>query len=86
MRDATFYASSLLELYKLDNAAERRASWRQAMAALARVSGEDGPGPLELIHRSCGHPAEPYLACAHCHEPLTARDITPIAPGARDAR
>ena len=30
---------------------------------------------LELVHRSCGEPAEPYLACAHCHEPLTARDI-----------
>ena len=30
---------------------------------------------LELVHRSCGRPAEPYLACAHCHEPLTARDI-----------
>jgi DNA-binding HxlR family transcriptional regulator len=29
----------------------------------------------ELIHRSCGQPAEPYLACSHCHEPLTARDI-----------
>jgi DNA-binding HxlR family transcriptional regulator len=30
---------------------------------------------LELVHRSCGAPAEPYLACLHCHEPLTARDI-----------
>jgi DNA-binding HxlR family transcriptional regulator len=30
---------------------------------------------LELVHRSCGKPAEPYLACAHCREPLTARDI-----------
>jgi DNA-binding HxlR family transcriptional regulator len=30
---------------------------------------------LELIHRSCGKPAEPYLACAACHEPLTARDV-----------
>jgi hypothetical protein len=50
VRDATFYASSLLELHKLDDAAERRASWRQAMAALARASGEDGPGPLEGLH------------------------------------
>jgi DNA-binding HxlR family transcriptional regulator len=31
--------------------------------------------PIELIHRSCGAPAEPYLACANCHEQLTARDI-----------
>ena len=30
---------------------------------------------LELIHRSCGKPAEPYLACSHCHQPLTGRDI-----------
>jgi DNA-binding HxlR family transcriptional regulator len=30
---------------------------------------------LELIHRSCGAPADPYLACSHCHEPLTGRDI-----------
>jgi DNA-binding HxlR family transcriptional regulator len=30
---------------------------------------------LELVHRGCGRPAEPYLACSHCHEPLTARDI-----------
>lgn len=41
---------------------------------------EDGPAPLELIHRACGRPADPYLACAHCHEPLTARDITPTTP------
>ena len=32
-------------------------------------------GALELIHRSCGKPAEPYLACSHCHQPLTGRDI-----------
>jgi len=30
---------------------------------------------LELIHRSCGKPAAPYLACSHCHQPLTGRDI-----------
>ena len=41
---------------------------------------QDGPAPLTLVHRSCGHPADPYLACAYCHEPLTARDITPIPP------
>src|SRR5258708_4780321 len=46
VRDATFYASGLLELHKL-SAADRRASWRQSMAALARASTEDGPGPLE---------------------------------------
>ena len=35
----------------------------------------DRAGGIELVHRSCGHPAEPYLACAHCHAPLTARDV-----------
>jgi hypothetical protein len=35
---------------------------------------------VKLIHRSCGKPADPYLACSHCHEPLTARDITPSPP------
>jgi len=50
VRDATFYASSLLELHKLTGAAERRASWRQSMAALARATAEEGPGPLEGLH------------------------------------
>jgi DNA-binding HxlR family transcriptional regulator len=36
----------------------------------------DGVDRLELIHRSCGHPADPYLACSHCQEPIGARDIT----------
>jgi hypothetical protein len=49
VRDASFYASSLLELHKLAGS-ERRASWRQSMAALARAVGEDGPGPLEGLH------------------------------------
>lgn len=30
-----------------------------------------------LVHRSCGHTADPYLACGHCHEELRARDIVP---------
>src|SRR5436190_10735963 len=34
-----------------------------------------GEGALELIHRSCGAPADPYLACSHCHEPISGRDI-----------
>ncbi len=49
VRDATFYASGLLELHNL-TAPERRASWRQSMAVLARVTSEDGPGPLEGLH------------------------------------
>jgi DNA-binding HxlR family transcriptional regulator len=39
------------------------------------LATEDEAAALELIHRSCGEPAEPYLACSRCHEPLTARDI-----------
>lgn len=31
--------------------------------------------PVELTHRTCGHPAHPYLACGHCHKALTAHDI-----------
>jgi DNA-binding HxlR family transcriptional regulator len=34
----------------------------------------DVPVP-NLIHRACGEPARPYLACSHCHEPLNAHDI-----------
>jgi DNA-binding HxlR family transcriptional regulator len=30
---------------------------------------------VELTHRTCGAPAEPYLACAHCHAPVSGRDI-----------
>jgi DNA-binding HxlR family transcriptional regulator len=35
----------------------------------------DAVAPVELIHRGCGQPAEPYLACSHCGERLTARDV-----------
>jgi DNA-binding HxlR family transcriptional regulator len=35
----------------------------------------DGTLALDLIHGSCGRPAEPYLACSHCHEPLDGRDV-----------
>ena len=50
MRDATFYASGLLELHQAAGAAERRAAWRQSITALARAAAEDGPGPLEGLH------------------------------------
>jgi DNA-binding HxlR family transcriptional regulator len=33
------------------------------------------PAAPDLVHRSCGKRADPYLACSHCHEPLAARDI-----------
>jgi DNA-binding HxlR family transcriptional regulator len=30
---------------------------------------------VTLTHRACGHPTEPYLACSHCHAPVTPRDV-----------
>jgi DNA-binding HxlR family transcriptional regulator len=42
---------------------------------------ETGP-PVVLRHR-CGAEAEPVLVCAHCHEPMDPRDVTPEpGPGA----
>jgi hypothetical protein len=50
-RDASFYASSLLELHKVAGPAERRAAWRQSMTALGQAPAEEGPGPLEGLDR-----------------------------------
>ena len=33
-------------------------------------------------HRTCGAPADPYLACSHCHEPWPAATSTPRSCGA----
>jgi DNA-binding HxlR family transcriptional regulator len=30
---------------------------------------------VDLTHRTCGAATEPYLACSHCHAPVTGRDI-----------
>lgn len=49
MRDPTFYVSSLLELATA-SPNDRRALWRQAMAALSRAPADGGPGPLEGLH------------------------------------
>jgi HxlR-like helix-turn-helix len=46
------------------------------------LQADDDGAALELVHRSCGEPVEPYLACSRCHEPLTARDIEPKVRGA----
>jgi hypothetical protein len=37
----------------------------------------DDEAALDLVHTACGQPADPYLACSHCHEPVTARDVVP---------
>ena len=49
MRDNSFYVSNLLELADA-SAQDRRVLWRQAMAALSRVSLDEGPSPLEGLH------------------------------------
>jgi len=38
------------------------------------MAGADGP-PVELVHRRCGHPIMPRLACPHCGEPVIAREM-----------
>lgn len=48
----------------------------------------DNRSRLEVVPRDFGHPADPYLACAHCHEPLDARAIdarvvAPLGPAVR---
>jgi len=44
------YVSGLLDLPRMEDPADRRASWRQAMATLARVSVQNGPSPLDGLH------------------------------------
>lgn len=39
------------------------------------MSDETGP-PIELVHRSCGHPMVPVPTCPQCGEQVTARDVT----------
>ena len=53
------------------------------------TAGEPGP-PVLLRHRSCGELTHGELRCAHCHEPLHARDVqVELGPGSQgppDAR
>ena len=44
------------------------------------LQDEQGP-PVVLRHNACGHEADPLLVCAHCHEELKPREVTPV-PGA----
>jgi DNA-binding HxlR family transcriptional regulator len=43
------------------------------------LRADEDADAIELTHRSCGKPAKPYLACSHCHDRLTARDIDATA-------
>ena len=40
------------------------------------LAGRKGP-PVERVHRACGHAAMLRLACEHCGETVTARDMRP---------
>ncbi len=46
---------------------------------------QDGP-PVEIVHRDCGHNADPRFVCAHCGATLHARNTQAIrGSGAADA-
>ena len=38
------------------------------------LAGEVGP-PVVYRHRSCGHDADPTIACGHCRVPLLRSDV-----------
>jgi DNA-binding HxlR family transcriptional regulator len=47
------------------------------------MAGSRGP-VVERVHRACGHATDLRIACDHCGEPVTARDmIARPGPGAR---
>ena len=49
------------------------------------MAGKKGP-PVERVHRACGHATRLRLACDHCGEPVSARDMTARpGPGYRSA-
>jgi len=39
------------------------------------ATGPEGP-PVTLTHKSCGNAPEPVLACSHCGEQLSPREVT----------
>ncbi len=43
------------------------------------MAPRNGP-PIERVHRGCGRATTMRLACEHCGEPVTARDVT-VRPG-----
>lgn len=50
-----------------------------------RYAAPEG-APLRIIHKGCGQPTEAVLTCAHCGEPLSAREVTAVpGPGAGEA-
>ena len=64
---------------------ERAVDLYPAIVALMRwanqhLATEGEAAGIELIHRSCGKPADLELTCAHCHEPVSGRDIHATGP------
>ena len=62
MKDASFYVGGLLDLHKLRQESDKRATWRQSMAALARAMEDEGPGPLDALHPEALLQGEPGRA------------------------
>jgi DNA-binding HxlR family transcriptional regulator len=49
------------------------------------MAGRKGP-VVERVHRTCGQATPMRIACGHCGEPVTARDMRPrLGPGYRTA-
>ena len=46
-----------------------------SLAAWGDKHKNDVP-PMRLIHRGCGHAAEPRMTCRHCGEPVSWREMT----------
>jgi DNA-binding HxlR family transcriptional regulator len=55
-----------------------------AMVAITRWGEEhlsDESGAHTVLRHRCGHDADPMLVCAHCHEELDPRAVTPEPVG-----
>lgn len=39
----------------------------------------EAAGSRPLLHTACGSRTEPYLACSHCHQPVDAETLVPLA-------
>lgn len=55
----------------------------QALVAWGDKWMDEGMGPPLLYHhKTCGKVFTPIMVCSECREPITARDVTPMAgPG-----
>ena len=44
-----------------------------------RYDAPDGP-PRVIVHTACGHDADPFFVCSHCHEPIAPAELR-VRPG-----